>query len=220
MNDIFAFFNNIKNICLILIIITFFTSCINISTVVGHKNIGSLDTKYNATTELSTNSPICNFTEEFLKKAINDPALSCENIIFESSAAPFDRSIAPGLWMYYGGKLLYDADNCFFYNSDTYLQYLDYENYNIILVTQEIDGIQYVRDYMILEKLNPQTHLFFSDGTVIIDGKSPGFPVTVVVNKHWQGRFTEDISQAFYVNMQTRKIEPVFFDTIRMVSEI
>jgi len=177
-----------------------------------HFLFGSLDPTENIST--------CYFTEEFLEKAIKDTALSCENIIFERSAAPFDSSKAPGLWMYHGGKLLYDSDNRFFYDSDTHLRYLDYGNYNIMLVTQEIDGIEYVRDYMILEKLHPETHMFYSDGTVSIDGKFPGFPVTVVVNHHWQGRFTEDISQAFYVNMQTRKIEQVYFDTIRLFSEI
>jgi len=186
----------------------------------GGAFVDSVDIQYDTPTELPTNTPICYFTEEFLEKAIKYPALSCENIIFERSATPFDKSKAPSLWMYYSGKLLYDSDNRFFYNSDTYLHYLDYGNYNIILVTQEIEGIEYVRDYMILEKLHPETYMFYSDGTVLINGKYSGFPVTVVVNHHWRGIYTEDISQAFYVNIQTRKIEPVFFDTIRLVSEI
>ena len=162
------------------------------------------------------NSPVY-FTEEFIEKALKNPALSGENIIFDSVKAQ-------GLRMYHGGLLLYDSDNRFFYYSDTHLRYFDYGNYNIMLVTQKIDDIEYVRDYLILEKLHPETHLFYGEGTVTINGKYPGlWGVTVVVNHHLPRDFfayTEDISQAFYVNIKTRKIEPVFFDTIRLVTEL
>ena len=149
--------------------------------------------------------PISYFTVEFLAKAITDQNFSYGDIIF-------DKTKSDGLRIYYGGRLFYD--------SDSILRYIEYGNYNVIVVTQEIMGIEYVQDYLILEKQNPETYLFNSSGTVQIDGDFSHFDITVVVNKHWRGRFTEDISHAFIVNLQTKKIEPVVFNTIKLYSEL
>jgi hypothetical protein len=243
MNGVFSFFRFAKLIYLLLFIITIFTGCEknqndieqnntksldltkngstmsgtiteeNFYNVDGGAYIDFIDIQYNTPTELSNYTSDSYFTEEFLENALKDHALSGENIIF-------DRLKAQGLKMYHGGPLFYDSYNRFFYYTNTHLRYFEYENYNIMLVTQKNDDIEYVRDYLILKKLNPETHLFYSEGTVTINGESPGFAVTVVVNHHWRGIYTEDISQAFYVNTQTGKIEQVFFDTIRLASEI
>jgi len=157
------------------------------------------------------------FTTEFLERVIVETNLSYIGIIGD---VIFDRTKIDGLRVYQGGRILYDADGIFWFDSDTLLRYLEYENYNIILVTQEIDSIEYVCDYLIIEKKTTETYLFKAMGTVKIDGEFPSFDVTVVINNNWIGLYTNDISQAFKINPQTRKIEPIFFKTIRLTSEL
>jgi hypothetical protein len=172
---------------------------------------------YDSLSILSTDMPVTYFTEEFLEKAIKkgDTFLSEETIIFDRSKVLVLLKDGlwslwmDGLWIYYVGRL--------FYGSDTLKRYIEYGNYNILLVTQEIGDVEYVRDYLILEKQNPETHL--SNGAVEINGEYGDWEVDIVVNHHWQGRFTDDISQAFKVNPQTKKIEPFIYDTIRLYSE-
>ena len=163
------------------------------------------DTQYDSLPILTSDKPASYFTEEFLERAITEPNLSDGDIIF-------DETKSDGLRIYYGGRL--------FYGSDSLLRYMEYGNRNIILVTQEVEGIEYVRDYLILEKQNLETYLSNASGTVEIDGEFTNRDVTVVVNRHWQGGFTDDISQAFRINAQTRKIEPVIYDRIRLHSEL
>ncbi len=153
-------------------------------------------------------------TTDFWEKVITGQDLNDSTIIF-------DRTKIDGMRVHGAGRILYDSDYNFWYDSDTLLRYIDYANYNIILVTQEIDTVEYVRDYLVIEKRTLETSLTHCQGTVRIDGVYPKFDVTVVVNHSWRGkRFTDDISQAFKVNMETRKIEPIIFETIRLYSEI
>jgi hypothetical protein len=78
--------------------------------------------------------------------------------------------------------------------------------------------MEYVCDYLILEKQNPETRL--RNGAVRINGEYTDWDIDVVVNHRWQGRYTDDISQAFKVNPQTKKIETFPYETIRLYSEI
>jgi len=179
--------------------------------------------KTKSSSVLSTDMPVNYFTEKFLEKAIKEGAytyLSDDTIIF-------DRSKVLGLWkdglwgfwmdglyFYYGGRL--------FPRSDTLKRYIEYGNYNIILVTREIDDVEYVSDYLILKKQNPETHLTNGPVKIIINGEETyggSWEVDLVVNHHWRGKFTDDISQVFNVDSQTRKIEPFIYDTIRLYSE-
>jgi hypothetical protein len=176
---------------------------------------------------LSTDKPVNYFTEKFVEKAIKENAYtysSNETIIFDGSKVlNLWKDGGWGLWMdglffYHGGRL--------FYGSDTLKRYIEYGDYNIILVTQEIDGVEYVRDYLFLKKQNPETHLTNGPIKVIINGEGSypahgGWEIDLVVNHRWRGKeFTDDISQAFKVNPQTRKIEPFIYDTIYLYPEI
>jgi hypothetical protein len=164
---------------------------------------------------ISTNRPAGYFNEEFLERALKNPNLPDENIIFDRlKVLGLWKDGVWGLWMdglrvYHGGRL--------FYGSDILKRYIEYGNYHIILVTQEIGCVEYVCDYLIIEKQNPEAHL--SNGAVKINGEYGDWEVDIVVNHHWRGRFTDDISQAFKVNSQTKKIEPFIYDTIRLYSE-
>jgi hypothetical protein len=178
--------------------------------------------------------PVNYFTEEFVKKAIKEEKytyLSNETIIFNSSKVlglwKYDIKVwgiwkdtiwgewMDGLFFYYGGRL--------FPSSDTLKRYIEYEDYNIILVTQKIGDVEYVCDYLILKKQTPETYLINGPVEIIINGEEyygGNWEVDLVVNHRWRGWFTDDISQAFLVNSQTRKIEPFIYDTIRLYSEI
>ena len=143
------------------------------------------------------------FTKEFLKEAITKQNLSYGDIIF-------DQTKISDLRIYYGGRLSY--------GSDTLLRYIEYGNFNIILVTKEIDSIEYMSDFLLLEKLTKETYL--CNGAVQINDSYFDWKITIVVNNKWQGLFTDDISQAFKINEKTKKIEEINYDTIRLYSEL
>jgi hypothetical protein len=164
--------------------------------------IDLLDTQYESLLVLSTNESSSYFTKEFLERAIKDPKLSYGNIIFDSLKTQ-------GLLIYYGGRLSY--------GSNILERHIGYGNYNIILVTEEIGSVEYVRDYLILEKQNPETYL--GNGPVEINGAYFDWEIIVVVNHRWHALFTDDISQAFKVNLQTKKIEQVTYNSIRLYAE-
>jgi hypothetical protein len=211
-----------KKINLILIILAINISCKKSSNDLVQNNIELF--------VLSPDKPISYFTtKKFLEKAMTEPNLPDGVIIYDETksdgmqiyfGAP-DETKFEGLRKYYGGRLLYDSNGVFWYDSDTILRFFEYANYNIILVTQEFNDIEYVRDYLFLKKQNPETYLHNSAGAITINEESPGCnDVIVVVNHYWRGRFTDDISQVFKINMQTRKIEPIIYDTIRLYSEL
>jgi len=176
----------------------------------------NIDTQYDSLSVISNEIPVTYFTEKFLEKVINeDTSLYYETIIFDrSKVLGLWKDGLWGLWMdnlriYYVGRL--------FYGSDTLKRYIEYGDYNILLVTHEINDVEYVCDYLILKKQNPETHL--SNGAVVVNGEYGDWDVDIVVDHNWQGRFTDDISQAFKVNSQTRKIETFIYDTIRLYNE-
>jgi len=232
-----VFFNFVKQFYFLLIFITIFTGCIKKNTtnvlqdntgdslsietvslmenLITHANIEeglyTVDTN-NAVLvydqsfleDIINEQPNAYLTADLLERVLKEPNFSINDLLFDETKS--------GLRIYHGGRLFYD--------SDTLLRYIDYMNYNIILVTQEIENIEYVHDYMILEKKNPETYLFKTVDNATINGEFPDFDLTVVINSRWRGLYTEDISHAFKINTETGKIEPVFFDTIRLASEL
>jgi hypothetical protein len=183
---------------------------------------------------LSSDNPIINFaTREFLEMTIMEPDKINGIIIYDELksdeltiyfGAP-DETKPDALRKYGGGRLLYDSDGNFWFSSDTLFQLLEFKNYNIILVTQEINNIVYVRDFLFLEKYHSETHFVNSAGAAMINGGIFGTihqhqNLIIVVNRHWRGRYTEDISHVFFINMQSRKIEQIEFETIRLTSEL
>jgi len=178
------------------------------------RNSADIVQRNNENPVLSNNKPVYYFSEEFVERAIKNPNLLSEEIVIFDDSLEKWKNGPQGKWMgnlrlYYGGLLSY--------GSDIARLYIEYRNYNILLVTQKSDGVEYVCDYLILEKQNPETHL--SNGAVQINGEYWDEKVDVVVNHNWR-RFTDDISQAFKVNPKTKKIEPFIFNTIRLYSEI
>jgi len=226
MSKVFIHFRSLKHIFFLLFVIVILGGYDSYWLKIKDDNVDGwvygayidlLDIQY-VPPVLSTDMPVIYFTEKFLEKAIKEDAytfLSDETIIFDKSKVlGLWKDDLWGLWMdglriYYGGRL--------FYGSDTLKRYIEYGDYNILLVTQEIDDVEYVCDYLILRKQNPETYL--SNGAVEINGEYGDWEVDIVVNHYWRGIFTDDISQAFKVNLQTKKIEPLIYDTIRLYSE-
>ena len=139
---------------------------------------------------LSTDLTYTHFTREFVEKAITEPILVDGNTIL------FSESNSSGMRIISGGVVLYDSDYNFFYNSDTLYRHIGYENYIILLVTQKIDGIEYVRDFLMIEKQTPETYFFRTVNGIEINGELTGLELSVVIYRPWLGIYTEDISQA------------------------
>ena len=154
------------------------------------------------------------FTRDFAEEIIHNPSLrdevSVKNIIF-------DRTRAEGLKIY-GGVAPFETMFSDTINSLDAL-FIEYMNYNIILLVERIDEIDYVRDFIILEKQYPETHLAY--GPVEINHEYFDWEIIVVVNRHWLNLpYTGDISYAFKINVSTKRIEPYPFETIRLFSEV
>jgi len=150
------------------------------------------------------------FTDELAEEAITNPRVVLEgNVIFDKTLLGEIRQ--------YGAKLIViDTDSGTIF-TNIYQYSLDFRNYNIMLVVEKIDSVGYVRDCLLLEKLSPETRL--ESGAVEVNGEYVDEDITVVVNHEWRARFTEDISQAFKVDLDTKKIVPVVYDTIRLYAE-
>ena len=141
-------------------------------------------------------------TQDFLDEAIKDPSQSRKDLIF-------DITKLNNLRKYYSGP---------FINTNISQHYFEYGNYNVLLVTEKIKELNFVCDYLILEKLHPETH--FANGPVEINDNYFNWEITVVVKQKWRGEFTDDIIQAFIVNLKTKKIEKFLYETIRLYSEV
>ncbi|MCL2289228.1 MAG: hypothetical protein FWC34_00755 [Bacteroidetes bacterium] len=97
--------------------------------------------------------------------------------------------------------------------------HISYNNYNIILLTEPINNLEHVRDYLLIEKENSISNL--ASGPVEINGEYFDWSVTVVVNSSRRGlRYTDDISAAFFIDLENKRIKPLEFNTIRLWSEV
>jgi len=198
----------IKNISFIFALIIIIGCHKNNATVIQHNNtVDTIPTQNTYYMETETSY----FTQEYLDKSISGSNIAIDlsnNIII------FDVTKADGFKIY-TRKAFLDAYNRQGTKISGY--YLEYKNYNIIIVTEEINGTEYVRDYLILEKEHPESVL--QDGDVEINGEYFDHDIIVVIDSNWRMGgipFTDDVNQAFKINWQTKKIEPVIYNTIRV----
>jgi hypothetical protein len=119
-----------------------------------------------------------------------------------------DRKLLDGFQVY-GGLIFPDTA--------IHQLYIEYGNYNILLITEDCGELEYVRDYVLLEKNTPETRL--ADGPVEINGDCFDWEITVLVNREWRAPFTEDISQVFKVDTGQKRIVPFLYDSIRLYAE-
>jgi hypothetical protein len=141
------------------------------------------------------------FDQRLLENIINNSELITDTIVFDQTRL--------GDLKEYGGVVLL--------NTDMLQRYIHYMDYNILLLTETINSVTYVRDYKILKKNSPEAHL--ANGPVEINGDFFDWEVTVEINHEWRNHFTEDINRAFKVNRQMKKFENVIYNTIRLYSE-
>jgi hypothetical protein len=133
------------------------------------------------------------FDNIFIEAEINNQNYQSENIVFDRTR----------------------LQDCFIYRSRNFLNrtinqhYIEYRDYNILLITEKNNEIEYVKDFLIIKKITPETTL--ADGAVQVNNDYFDWDLTVVVNRRWRGS-TEDISQAFKINLKTKKIESVSFN--------
>ena len=170
------------------------------------------------TDEVSANANARYFTRDFAQEIIQNPSLryeiSAKNIIFAPATAR-----AEGLRIY-GGVTPFETMFSDTINSLS-ANFIEYMNYNIILLTERIDEIAHVRDFVVLEKQHPETHL--SVGAVEVNGEYFDWELIVVVNRHWhlpRRPYTDDINYAFKIDVSTKRIVPYPFETIRLFSEV
>ena len=190
----------------IFFLFTFFCGCVRDSTIAPNQNAENLSSSAvfdSPPINVNVTVPaIRYFNRTVLEEIVNDPSLSYEDIIFSEEQLS-------GLKRY--------AGEIFPSSSGLICNYIEYENYNILLLTERLNAIQYLRDLLVLEKENQET--FLANGAVEINSEYFDWEVIVVVNSWHDRRFTDDISQAFKVNLETKKIEPFFYDTIRLYNE-
>jgi hypothetical protein len=143
------------------------------------------------------------FNGNYLDKIIDSANIQHENLLF-------DNSLREEWSIYYSKPYI---------NTNIYQYYIEYKDSNIILLTEMVQGTKNVRDYKIIKKVHPETYL--AEGPVEVNGKYFDWDITVVVNKKWKGsQFTDDILQAFKINLETKKIDVFYYETIRLFSEI
>lgn len=148
------------------------------------------------------------FNQKYIDKIIENKVKKNENIIFNESK---EKSL---------GLDIYDSKVLNINSSENrlYQYYINYKNYNIILLTENIDKIEYVRDYVIIKKQNSETYL--ANGPVEINEEYFDWDITVVVNSKLKTEFTTDISEAFIVDLERKKIESFKFNIIKLYSEV
>ncbi|MDR1177483.1 MAG: hypothetical protein LBK64_01510, partial [Spirochaetaceae bacterium] len=85
-------------------------------------------------------------------------------------------------------NIIFDRDklqNCFIYGTANFLHrtirrhYIEYQDYNIMLISEIINEIEYIRDFLIIKKLTPETTL--ADGAVQVNDGDFDWELTVVV---------------------------------------
>jgi len=150
------------------------------------------------------------FNRTVLEEIMKDPGFYHEDIAY-------NQNYLSGLRSRGGGSLFIGDDGEFNYNSGILYSHIEYENYNILLLTErvnDVNDIRYLRDILILEKETPETVIV--TGPVEINDAYFDWEIFVVVNSYNGRQFTDDISQAYKVNLQTKKIERFSYETIRL----
>lgn len=143
------------------------------------------------------------FNSEYLNNILKNLSHNnTENIIFNRSEL--------------GDLYVYNAKQMAVPDVNLYQYYLMYDNYTILLLTEKIDSSEYVKDYLMIKKQNPDTHL--TSGAVEINNTCFDWEITVVVNSKWVGT-TSDISEAFKIDILRKKIYKIEYDSIKIFSE-
>lgn len=148
------------------------------------------------------------FTKGFIEKLINNHDLLRDALVSETLL--FDTFKLNGL-------KIDSVSTEMFINTSMHQYYVDFISHNILLITERVSGMEYVRDCLIIEKQNHEAYL--ANGPVEINKSYFDWNTTVLVNHKWRARFTDDISQAFKIDIQAKKIIPLVYDTIRLYSE-
>jgi hypothetical protein len=145
-------------------------------------------------------------TGSYIEKSIDNQSLLREAIV--SNTLIFDRTELYGLNIYHAKVFL---------NTNVHEYYIDFITHNILLIAEKVDGMVYVRDCLIIKKQNAEAYL--ANGPVEIDGDYFDWDITVLVNHKWRAKFTDDISQAFKIDIQAKRIMPFVYNAIRLYSE-
>ena len=203
-----------KNCILILLASTIFWGCMKNSADVPRQDVANLEPDTNTEAppvSAAVNAPVTRyFNRTVLEEIMKDSGFYYEDIVY-------NPNYLSGLISRGGGPLFIDADGEFNYNSGLLYSLIEYENYNILLLTERVDAvndIRYLCDILILEKENPETAIV--TGPVEINDAYFDWEILVVINSYNGSRFTDDISRAYKANFQTKKIEQFFYETIRL----
>lgn len=113
----------------------------------------------------------------------------------------------------FGGKLLKGNGDYRFIERK-----LEYKGNLILLLLEKIEEKEVIVDYVCLKKTTDTSYL--TSGPVEIDGVYYDWNIVVFVNQSWRAEYTEDILYAFKSNLETKKIEPVEYKSIRLYSEV
>ena len=145
-------------------------------------------------------------TPEYLEDFINDPTSDIGNIIFDKMKLD-DVKI--------NSSRTFLGSNMRSLNISQY--YIEYKNNNIILLTEKIEEIEYALDLLAIEKKNDNSYLT-SGQNFIIDEKYFDSDITILINNRWHRYaefLTKEMCMAYKVNLETKRIEPFSFDTLR-----
>jgi hypothetical protein len=103
-------------------------------------------------------------------------------------------------------------------NSNYSIYYLTYrQTYFILLLADGKDRFSSCVDIVILKR--PSSNYELGMGQVEINRDHFDGQVIVVFNKNWKGNYSDDIVAAYKPNLETKRIEAVNFDYIRIYQE-
>jgi hypothetical protein len=155
------------------------------------------------------------FNEKFIENCLAGKIIKDEIIIFDKE---FKEKLYYKLSNdkeYKGGAYIYGELHI--PETDYFVKYIDFDEYNIMIVSINRNGVEIIIDYLMVKKQIKNMH--FENGAVEIDGEYFDWYITIVLRNRWKGKYSDDISEAYKVNTESGKIEKFEYNTIKIYAE-
>jgi hypothetical protein len=142
------------------------------------------------------------FNEKFIETYIAGKVVKDKVIIFDKEFKEKLYYKLSNNKEYKGGTYIYGG--LLISGTDYFVNYIDFDEYNIMIVLIKKNDIEIIIDYLILKKQTKDMH--FENGAVEINGEYFDWQITIVLRNRWRGKYFDDISEAYIINAKSGKI--------------